>query len=89
MKLKDQEVRMNAEFRAYIDAVADGCCEETQKASVMGRVRDVFSVVGEVLGDMLANMGPYHCDLHPWTRVRQTIAACCRRYEAIGYHGLA
>jgi hypothetical protein len=89
MKLKDQEVRMNAEFRAYIDAVADGCCEETQKASVMDRVCKIFAIIGDALDDILKHSGPFHCDLHPWTRVRQTITACCRRYEAIGYHGLA
>jgi hypothetical protein len=84
---------MNAEFRAYIDAVTDGCCEETRKASVtasvMHRVREVVAVIGEGLEDILKHSGPYHCDLHPWTRMRQTIRECCRRNEAIGYHGLA
>lgn len=80
---------MNAEFKAYIDAVTDGCCEESRKASVSDRVQQVFAEIGEFLADIFNNLGPYHCDLHPWTRVRQTITECCRRHEAIGYHGLA
>jgi hypothetical protein len=79
---------MNAEFRAYIDAVTDGCCEETRQASIVERVRTAVTFVGEVLEGILRSGAPYHCDLHPWTRVRQTISECCR-HEAIGYHGLA
>jgi hypothetical protein len=55
----------------------------------MDRVREIFAIIGDALDDILKHSGPFHCDLHPWTRVRQTITACCRRYEAIGYHGLA
>jgi hypothetical protein len=84
---------MNAEFKAYIDAVAGGCCEETHRGSVgapvTDRVSQVFAEIGEFLADISKNLGPYHCDLHPWTRVRETITECCRRHEAIGYHGLA
>ena len=80
---------MNAEFRAYIDAVADGCCEKKRKASIMDRIRQVIAVIGDPLDDILKHSGPFHCDLHPWTRVRQTIRECCRHHEAIGYHGLA
>lgn len=79
---------MNAEFKAYIDAVTDGCCEETLRASFTDQVREVFAAIGDAFDDILKHSGPYHCDLHPWTRVRQTIHECCR-HEAIGYHGLA
>ena len=80
---------MNAEFRAYIDAVTDGCCEETRTASVTDRVRKAIAVIGDAFTEILKYSGPFHCDLHPWTRVRQTIRECCKHHEAIGYHGLA
>ena len=79
---------MTAEFRAYIDAVTEGCCEETRKASALASVMERIHEVLAVIGDALENMRPYHCDLRPWTRMRQTIRECCRR-QAIGYHGLA
>ena len=83
---------MNAEFRAYINAITEGCCEETRGTSVIASLgnglRDAFAVIGDALDDILKYAGPYHCDLHPWTRMRQTIRECCRP-QAIGYHGLA
>jgi hypothetical protein len=82
---------MNAEFRAYIDAITDGCCEEPRPsiaASIRAALRDAFAVIGDAIDDILKHTSPYHCDLHPWTRVRQTIRECCRQ-QAIGYHGLA
>lgn len=83
---------MNAEFRAYINAITEGCCEEMQRASlgdsISHQAREVFAALGDVFADILRHTSPYHCDLHPWTRVRQTIRGCAR-HEAIGYHGLA
>ena len=83
---------MNAEFRAYINAITEGCCEETPRASVADSViaglRSTFAAIGDAIDDILKHTAPYHCDLHPWTRVRQTIDECCR-HEAIGYRGLA
>ena len=83
---------MNAEFRAYIDALTGGCCEEARPASITDGVihalREVIAAIGDAIDDILKHTSPYHCDLHPWTRVRQTIRECCR-HEVIGYHGLA
>ena len=82
---------MTAEFRAYINAVTDGCCEERRPSiavAVIDGLRDAFAVIADAFDDILKHTSPYHCDLHPWTRVRRTIRACCRP-QAIGYHGLA
>lgn len=83
---------MNAEFRAYINAITDGCCEETRPAtvtaSVIAGLHKAFAVIADAIGDVLQHTSPYHCDLHPWTRVRRKIRECCRP-QAIGYHGLA
>lgn len=83
---------MNAEFRAYINAITEGCCEEQPRASLtdaaIDGLRNTFAVIGDAITDILKHTSPYHCDLHPWTRVRQTIRECCR-HQAIGYHGLA
>jgi hypothetical protein len=74
---------MNAELRAYIEAVASDCPKKrAERPSLIATLRNVVR-------DWLASGDGYYCEVRYNKAFRKAIARCCRRPDVIGFHGLA
>jgi hypothetical protein len=74
---------MNAELRAYIEAVASDCPKKkAAKPSLAGTLKSVVR-------EWLASGDGYYCDLRYNKEMKAALARCYRHHDSIGFHGLA
>jgi hypothetical protein len=84
---------MNPKAKAYVEKYVKEKTAEHQLIAKQpgGLIRFGVSSGKRVLafiGGILEEIGPYYCELRPMRRVQRAVAQCCRRKQAIGYHGL-
>lgn len=74
---------MNAELRAYIEAVVSDCPKK--KARKPGLVATLKSLFRE----WLASGDHFFCEFRNNRAFRRAMVDCCKTKQAIGFHGLA
>lgn len=80
---------MNQEFHAYVRAIAGEECGKVKASTHESALSRGFKNAVSLVSEFLDSLGPYYCELRPMRRMRGAIEHCCKRKEAIGFHGLA
>ena len=84
---------MSPELKAFITSLADCPALDlpagNQLVHFLRRITETARAMLTAITNALEEIGPYSCELRPMRRVKDVLAHCCTRRDAIGYHGLA
>jgi len=82
---------MDPEFRAFIDSVTEPVTKVkhsgTYAAHKTQPAAESLTEIFALLANAFREIGPYGCQLRTTRRIK-SVAKCCARREAIGFHGL-
>ena len=88
-----QRKRMSPELKAFINSIADCPADDLQEQSravqVLERITKRARAMLTAITKALDEIDPYTCEFRPIRRVKNALAQCRARRDAIGYHGLA
>ena len=81
------------EVKAYVEKGVKEKTEDHQRTAKQSAGLLRFGVLSakrvlSFISGILEEIGPYYCEFRPIRGVQRAVAECCRRRQAIGYHGL-
>ena len=79
---------MDTEFATLIRTIAESEPRPEKRSIRHGVIRSLRDLVSTAV-DAFNRVGPYGCELRPFTKLRIARAERRKRREAIGHHGLA